>query len=183
MPAPAPEPPVRPATTLVLMGVAGAGKSTVMAELAGRLGWRTLEGDAIHPPGNVAKMAAGRPLSDEDRDPWLAAIGAWIGRAAEAAAPSIVACSALRRRYRDVLRAAGDDVIFAHLVAPAEVLAARLAGRPGHFMPPDLLASQLELLEPLADERGFEVDATRPSAAIADEILERLGHPRRRRTG
>jgi carbohydrate kinase (thermoresistant glucokinase family) len=165
------------------MGVAGAGKSTVMAELASRLGWRTLEGDDLHPPGNVAKMAAGRPLTDEDREPWLAAIAAWIGRAAAAAAPSIVACSALRRRYRDVLGAAGGGVIFVHLVAPAEVLATRMAGRAGHFMPPDLLASQLDLLEPLADETGFSLDATRPPAAIADEILERLGKPRRRRTG
>lgn len=162
------------------MGVAGAGKSTVMAELSGRLGWRTLEGDALHPPGNVAKMAAGRPLTDEDREPWLAAIAAWIGRAAEAGAPSIVACSALRRRYRDVLRAGGAGVIFVHLGAPADVLARRMAGRAGHFMPRDLLASQLELLEPLADEPGFSVDARRPPAAIAEEILEHLGQPRRR---
>jgi gluconokinase len=165
------------------MGVAGAGKTTIMAELAGRLGWRTLEGDAIHPPGNVAKMAAGRPLTDEDREPWLAAIAAWIGRVAEAGEPSIVTCSALRRHYRDVLRAGGGwGVMFVHLVAPAEVLATRMAGRAGHFMPPELLASQIELLEPLAGEPGFSVDATRPPAAIADEILERLGHPRRRRT-
>lgn len=165
------------------MGVAGAGKSTVMAELAGRLGWRTLEGDALHPPGNVAKMAAGRPLTDEDREPWLAAVAAWIGRAAKAGEPSIVACSALRRRYREMLRAAGAGVTFVHLVAPPEVLATRMAGRAGHFMPPDLLASQLELLEPLGDERGFSLDATRPPAALADEILERLGHARRRRPG
>jgi carbohydrate kinase (thermoresistant glucokinase family) len=165
------------------MGVAGAGKSTVMAELAGRLDWQTLEGDAIHTPGNVAKMAAGRPLTDEDRAPWLAAIAAWIGSGAEAGEPSIVTCSALRRRYRDVLSAAGGGgVIFVHLVAPAEVLATRMAGRAGHFMPPELLASQIELLEPLAGEPGFSVDATRPPAAIADEILERLGRARRRRT-
>ena len=182
MPAAAAGRPVRPATTIVLMGVAGAGKSTVMAELAARLGWRTLEGDSIHPPANVAKMAAGRPLTNEDREPWLAAIAAWIGGAAEAGEPSIVTCSALRRRYRDVLRAAGGGVIFVHLVVPAEALATRMAGRAGHFMPPDLLASQLELLEPLAGESGFSVDATRPPAAIADEILERLGHPRHRRT-
>jgi carbohydrate kinase (thermoresistant glucokinase family) len=111
------------------MGVAGAGKSTVMAELAGRLGWRTLEGDAIHPPANVAKMAAGRPLTDEDRMPWLAAIAAWIGRLAEAGEPSIVTCSALRRRYRDVLRAAGGGVIFVHLgsAEPADAGPAGLA--------------------------------------------------------
>jgi gluconokinase len=183
VPAPTPGPAGRPATTLVLIGVAGAGKSTIMTELASRLGWRMLEGDDLHPPANVAKMAAGRPLTDEDRAPWLASIAAWIGRAAEAGEPSIVACSALRRRYRDVLRAAGGGVIFVHLVAPAEVLATRMAGRAGHFMPPDLLASQLDLLEPLSDETGFSVDATRPSAAIADEILERLGEPRRRRAG
>ena len=182
MPAPAAGRPVPPATTLVLMGVAGAGKSTVMAELASRLGWRTLEGDDLHPPANVAKMAAGRPLTDEDRAPWLAAIAAWIGGLAEAGEPSIVTCSALRRRYRDVLRAAGGGVIFVHLVAPAEVLATRMAGRAGHFMLPDLLTSQLELLEPLAGEPGFSVDATRPPAAIGHEILERLGHPRFRRT-
>jgi gluconokinase len=165
------------------MGVAGAGKSTVMAELAGRLGWRTLEGDAMHPPANVAKMAAGRPLTDEDRGPWLVAIAAWIARAAEAGQPSIVTCSALRQRYRDVLRAAGGDVIFVHLLAPEDVLATRMAGRAGHFMPPGLLASQLDLIEPLAGEPGFNVDAARPAAAIADEILARLGRTRRCRSG
>jgi len=164
------------------MGVAGAGKSTVMAELAGRLGWRTLEGDTLHPAANVTKLMAGTPLTDEDRRPWLDAIAAWIRQGAEAAEPSIVTCSALRRRYRDVLRAAAGGVIFVHLVAPPDVLATRMARRAGHFMPPDLLASQLALLEALDDEPGFSVDATRSPAAIADEVLEHLGRPRRRRT-
>jgi len=157
------------------MGVAGAGKSTILAKLAHRLGWRTLEGDALHPAANVAKMAAGVPLTDEDRAPWLDAIAAWIRATAATGEPSIVACSALRRRYRDVLRTSGARVVVVQLVAPPQVLARRMAARPAHFMPPGLLASQLATLEPLdADEVGFGVDATGSPSAIAEEILDRV---------
>jgi gluconokinase len=160
------------------MGVAGAGKSTVMVELARRLGWRTLEGDSLHSPGNVARMVGGAPLTDEDRGPWLDAISAWMGAAAAAGERSIVTCSALRRRYRDVLRSSGADVVFVHLVAPAEVLATRIATRAGHFMPRELLVSQLATLESLdAGEWGIEIDAGRDPTAIAEEIEVRLIGP------
>jgi gluconokinase len=157
------------------MGVAGAGKSTLLAELGRRLGWRTLEGDALHGPASIAKMAAGVGLSDADRRPWLAAIASWIARTDAAGEPSIVACSALRRRYRDRLRAAGRDVRFVSLGVTREVLARRLAGRPDHFVPVSLLDSQLATLEPLApDEPGIELDATLPPALLADIVVARL---------
>jgi len=157
------------------MGPASAGKSTILAELAPRLGWRTLDGDTLHPAANVAKMAAGVPLTDADRGPWLDAIAAWIGAAARDGEASIVACSALRRRYRDRLRATGALVRFVHLVAPPDVLAARIADRAGHFMPPGLLDSQLATLEPLAAGEGLSLDATRPPAAVAEDIVAGLG--------
>jgi gluconokinase len=157
------------------MGPAGSGKTVVMAALAARLGWPTLEGDDLHSAANVARMAAGVALSDADRRPWLAAIAAWIRVSADAGEPSIVTCSALRRRYRETLRAAAPRVTFVQLETPVDVLAARLAGRTGHFMPPELLASQLEALEPLDDEPGFRVDATRPPEDVASEIIDRLG--------
>lgn len=161
--------------TLVIMGVAGAGKSTILEVLADRLGWQTLEGDALHPASNVARMAAGMPLTDADRGPWLTAIAGWIERQDAAGRSSVVACSALRRRYRDRLRAAGRDVRFAHLVARPDVLASRLAGRRDHFMPATMLASQLETLEPLqADEPGMEVDADGDPAAVAGAIESRV---------
>src|SRR5262245_49001013 len=105
-------------TSLVLMGVAGSGKSSVMAELAARLGWPALEGDDLHPPRNVAKMAAGTPLTDDDRGPWLEAVAAWIGEREAQGQSSIVTCSALRRSYRDVLRRGHPWVWFVHLDIP-----------------------------------------------------------------
>lgn len=158
------------------MGVAGSGKTTVMAALEDRLGWPTLEGDAVHPPANVAKMAAGIPLTDADREPWLREIRAWIADRAAAGEGCLVTCSALRRRYRDALTAGLPGVRFVHLVAPPGALEARIRARSGHFMPPAMLASQLATLEPLAaDERGFEVDATQPPAVVAETIVRRLG--------
>jgi gluconokinase len=163
-----------PPVTLVIMGVAGSGKSTILQALGRRLGWPTLDGDDLHPASNVAKMAAGVPLSDADRGPWLDAIAEWIEARDAAGASSIVACSALRRRYRDRFRAAARDLRFVHLVARPEILAARIAGRTGHFMPGALLASQLETLEPLeADERGYTVRATADPASIVEEIVTR----------
>src|SRR5690349_4642478 len=140
-------------TSLVVMGVAGSGKSSLMAALRERLGWPSLEGDALHPEINVAKMAAGVPLTDEDRRPWLESIATWIGEREAGRESSIVTCSALKREYRDILRAGHPWVWFVHLVAPAEVLDDRLERRVGHFMPASMLASQLATLEPLeADE-------------------------------
>jgi len=162
-------------TSIVLMGVAGVGKSSVMGALERRLGWPTLEGDDLHPPENVAKMAAGIALTDADRLPWLQAVAAWIGEREADRSSSIVTCSALRRSYRDLLRRGHPSVWFVHLVAPVEVLEQRIGGRQGHYMPASLLASQLATLEQLErGEPGSTVDATPRPDAVADRIVEAL---------
>ena len=160
---------------IVLMGVAGAGKSTVMAELVERLGWPWLEGDALHPPANVAKLAAGVPLSDADRAPWLDAVAEWIGDRERERSSGVLTCSALRRAYRDRLRRGHPSVWFVHLGAPVAVLGARIGRREGHFMPASMLASQLATLETLdSDEPGFEVAASGTPGEIADRIVAAL---------
>jgi gluconokinase len=157
------------------MGVAGAGKSSVMAALALRLQWPTLEGDDLHPPANVAKMAAGVPLTDEDREPWLEAVAAWIGDQERARRSSLVTCSALRRRYREVLRRGHPWIWFVHLAAPEAVLRARIDTRSGHYMPASMLDSQLATLEPLgADEPGSTVEALGTPSEIADRLIDSL---------
>lgn len=162
-------------THLVVMGVAGTGKSTIAGALAERLGWPFGEGDDLHPAANVAKMAAGIPLEDADRWPWLDAIAAWTAGQAAAGNSTIVTCSALRRTYRDRLRAAAPGTVFVHLVGSPELLSGRMTARKDHFMPTSLLQSQLETLEPLEDdEPGFAVDVELPAAAIVDEVLDRL---------
>jgi len=162
-------------THLVVMGVAGTGKSTIARGLAERLGWPFGEGDDLHPAANVAKMAAGIPLDDADRWPWLDAIAAWTAEQAAAGNSTIVTCSALRRTYRDRLRAAAPGTAFVHLVGSPALLTERITGRKDHFMPPSLLRSQLETLEPLQpDEPGFTVDVELPPAAIVDEVLAQL---------
>lgn len=154
---------------VVVSGVAGSGKTTIGAALARRLGWPFADADDFHSPENIAKMRAGTPLTDADREPWLAAIAAWIAARSAAATGGVVTCSALKRSYRDVLRDGRDDVCFACLNAPRHVVAGRLTNRPGHFMPASLLDSQLATLEPLqADEPGGSIDAsTTPDAAVA----------------
>lgn len=162
---------------VVVAGVAGAGKSTVGRLLAERLGVPFADGDDFHPPADIAKMSAGKPLDDADRLPWLEFIGRWLHEADTVGTGAVVACSALRRRYRDILAAACPDAAFLLLTAPRELLAARLGGRTDHFMPSSLLDSQLAALEPLEpDERGAELDATPPPdhlAARAAELLTR----------
>ncbi|MDM4762422.1 gluconokinase [Galbitalea sp. SE-J8] len=156
------------------MGVAGSGKSTLAATLAERLGWPFAEGDALHPEANVAKMAAGTPLTDEDRWPWLERVAAWIRQREEAGEPGVVTCSALKRAYRDVLRTPNSAFVYLH--GPREVLAERLATRSGHFMPPSLLDSQLDTLEPLeTDEVGIQVDVELEPEAAADLVIATLG--------
>lgn len=143
---------------VVVMGVSGSGKTTVAAELARRTGATFAEGDDFHPPENVAKMSAGTPLDDEDRWPWLEALAAWT---AEQDGPTVLTCSALKRSYRDVLRAADPATYFLHVHADPEVLHRRVEARRGHYMPPSLLQSQLDTLEPLEeDERGEVVDVS-----------------------
>ena len=164
-----------PTTTIVVMGVSGCGKSTVMQALAGELGWPTAEADDFHSPANVAKMRSGTPLTDEDRGPWLAALAAWIGERERAGENALVTCSALRRAYRDRLRRGHASVWFAHLVLEPAAIADRLEHRQGHYMPPGLLSSQLETLEPLEpDEPGAAIAADRPPAEIVADILARL---------
>lgn len=164
------------ACALVAMGVSGSGKSTVGQALAARLGWRFEDGDKFHPPSNVAKMRSGQPLTDEDRWPWLRAIAAEIDRACAAGERVIIACSALRRVYRDILVHGRDDVRIVYLNGTEQLIATRLSQRKGHFMPPDLLASQFATLEPpSADERSVTVSIDAPVDKIVDDIVERLG--------
>jgi gluconokinase len=169
---------------IVVMGVAGAGKTTVAEHLARRLGCALAEADEFHSPANVAKMAAGTPLTDADRQPWLAAIGAWIAEQDRAGRTAVVTCSALKRAYRDRLRAASPHVLFVHLTGAPELLAARLAARRGHFMPPALLGSQLATLEPLGpDERGIALDVAAPAEALAAQAAAFAGAPPGPRSG
>lgn len=161
---------------LVVMGVAGAGKTTVANLLAERLACEVADADAFHPPANVAKMAAGIPLQDQDRWPWLDAIAAWIRSRDQEGVTAVVTCSALKRAYRDVLRRASPRLVFVHLSGSPALIAERLRSRRGHFMPPSLLASQLATLEPLGpDEPGLTVDVSRPAAELADSIVRSLG--------
>ncbi|MFC8922413.1 gluconokinase [Cellulosimicrobium sp. NPDC057127] len=159
---------------LVVMGVAGSGKTTVATLLSERLGVTYAEADQFHPQANIDKMTAGTALTDEDRWPWLQAIRDWLTSEAEAGRSGVVTCSALKRSYRDVLRTAGGEVCFVHLSGSPELLAERMQHRSGHFMPPSLLPSQLATLEPLdADERGMTLDIAAPPHELADEILAR----------
>jgi carbohydrate kinase (thermoresistant glucokinase family) len=154
---------------LVVMGVAGCGKSSLGAALATALALPFTDADDLHPAANRAKMAAGHPLTDNDRWPWLQAVGAVL--AAEA---GVVACSALRRSYRDRLRETAGPVQFLHLIAPREVIAERLAARRGHFMPLALLDSQLATLEPLAPAEGWTLNVSGSQEANLGTALQLL---------
>jgi gluconokinase len=156
--------------TIVVMGVSGTGKTTVGRLLAERLGVPYAEADDFHPAANIAKMSAGTPLNDDDRGPWLDAIGAWAaGRRGQG---GVVSCSALKRRYRDRLRAADPGLFFVHLRGDRALIARRLDERRGHFMKRALLDSQFADLEPLeADEHGTAVDVSATPEEIAGEAV------------
>jgi len=163
-----------PPQHLVIMGVAGSGKTTVATLLAQRLGTEYAEADQFHPEANIAKMSAGTPLTDDDRWPWLEAIRDWLSAEADAGRSGVVTCSALKRSYRDLLRRAHGHVWFVHLDGSPELLAERMQHRSGHFMPTSLLPSQLATLEPLADdEPGFTLDVASTPEQIVGEILAR----------
>ena len=157
---------------VVLMGVTGAGKTTVGQQLAAALGWTFVEGDAFHPSANVAKMHRGEPLDDADRAPWLRATRQRIDELVASAQSAVIACSALKRAYREVLARDRPEVTFVYLKASAALIAERLRHRAGHFMPPALLQSQLDTLEEPAD--GVTVDAGPPPATIVSAIRSRL---------
>jgi gluconokinase len=159
-------------TVLVLMGVSGSGKTTVGVQLARRLRWAFKEGDDLHPAGNVAKMRAGEALSDADREPWLAAVAAWIDAWIGQGVRGVITCSALKRSYRDQLAGGRPALAFVFLHAPEAVLAARLARRRGHFMPAALLKSQLATLEaPTPDEGVITVENDTAVASQVDAII------------
>jgi gluconokinase len=156
-------------SVVVIMGVSGSGKSAVGKELAARLGLPFVEGDTLHPPSNVEKMRSGRPLNDEDRAPWLAAVGKALAQSSSGGL--IMACSALKRSYRDEILRFAPTTVFVHLDVPRRELATRLANRPGHFMPAALLDSQLATLEPIDDdEPGVTMNGTDAVGAIVGEV-------------
>jgi len=162
-------------TIAVVMGVSGSGKTTIARGVAQHLGWRLVEGDEFHPPGNVAKMRAGTPLTDEDRWPWLRAIAREIDAMRECREQAVVACSALKRAYRDILIGARADVVLVYLQGSKQLIGQRIAARKGHFMPAALLDSQFAALEePQADERPIVVSIAGTPDMIVDDVVRQL---------
>lgn len=165
----------RPVSVVVVMGVSGSGKSTIGTQLALRLQWEFEDGDWFHPPQNVEKMHRGVPLTDEDRWPWLLAIATWIDRTRAAGRHAVVACSALKRRYRDVLTAGRPDVVLVYLRGDPDLIARRIATWHEHFMPAALLKSQFDALEePAPDEGPIVVSVEPPPRQIVCAIVEAL---------
>ncbi|MFI6146978.1 gluconokinase, GntK/IdnK-type [Streptomyces sp. NPDC051109] len=165
-----------PASVVLVTGVAGSGKSTVGLLLAERLGWAYQDADDFHTPANRARMAAGETLSDEDRRPWLAAVAAWIDRRIAARAPAVIACSALKRAYRDQLAAGRPEVRLVHLHGSRQLIRSRLLSRHGHFFPAQLLDSQFaDLQEPEPDEHACVVDIDQPPEAVVTAVVAQLG--------
>jgi len=161
---------------LLVMGVSGSGKTTVGAMLAGTLGWKYAEADGFHPAANIEKMAAGHPLTDEDRRPWLAAIAAWIDQQTAAGQPGVVTCSALKRAYRDFLRAGRPQVRLVYLQGSRDLIAARMTARQGHFFTAAMLDTQFaDLEEPAPDEHALTVSIGGTPKHIVEEILAQLG--------
>jgi len=163
-------------SVIVVIGVSGAGKSTIAALLAARLGWSYEDDDWFHPSANIEKMHSGQSLTDEDRWPWLQAIAAWIDAVRRSAGHGVIACSALKRAYREVLVGDRRDVRLVYLKGERELIARRSALRHGHFMPASLLDSQFATLqEPREDERPIIVSIDADPPAITDSVIARLG--------
>jgi len=161
---------------IIVMGVSGSGKTTLAQGIATAMDWDFAEGDAFHPAANIAKMASGHPLTDEDRWPWLRAIGAWIDGHSRSGTSAVVTCSALRQVYRDLLREGRPTVRFAHVTADPELIEDRMGHREGHFMPASLLPSQLATLERLrTDEPGMVVSAVGKPEEVLARALGALG--------
>ncbi len=162
-------------SAIIVMGVSGSGKSTIAEALARTIGFACEDGDSYHPPSNVAKMHAGTALTDDDRWPWLQAIADDIDRKADAGHPVVVSCSALKRAYRDILVHGRSDIRLVYLRGTRELIAARLALRKGHFMPPSLLDSQFATIEePMPDEQVVTVNIDAPVDRIIAAIADRL---------
>lgn len=167
-----PPPRAVPVRVIVLMGVSGCGKSTTGRRLAKALGWPFRDADTFHPESNIAKMSSGIPLDDDDRRPWLAAIASWIDAHRAAGSCAIVSCSALRRRYRDVLIGSRGDVGLVYLKGNMTLIGDRLSRRKGHFMPSALLQSQFDALEePAREERALVVPVRLPPKRVIERIL------------
>ncbi|MBB4853227.1 gluconokinase [Mycobacteroides chelonae] len=165
-----------PPLVVVVMGVAGVGKTTVARLLAQRLGAPYAEADDFHPEANIAKMSAGIPLDDADRWPWLRQIAEWMSERGREGTGGVITCSALKRSYRDVLRAGCPDAFFLHLSGDRTLVGDRMSHRAGHFMPTSLLESQFEILEPLgSDENGVVLDVGSGPDELVAEALKQLG--------
>jgi carbohydrate kinase (thermoresistant glucokinase family) len=162
-------------TIVVVMGVSGSGKTTIAAGVARQQGWILLEGDSFHPPANIAKMKAGTPLTDEDRWPWLRGIAAKGDALLAAGQSAVVACSALKRAYRDILLGGRPDTVLVYLRGSKELILERMKGRKDHFMPPALLDSQFATLqEPEPDEHAIVVDIGGPAESVVAETIRQL---------
>lgn len=173
--APIPDPHPGVPIHVIVMGVSGTGKSTIGKAVSEALRWPFAEGDDFHPERNVEKMARGFPLTDEDRWPWLRLVADWVAEQDRAGRSSVLTCSALRRPYRELLREGARGVYFVHLVGEKSLLLERMETREDHFMPPELLESQLDTLEPLeADERGVLVDVANPPGRIGRMVVAQL---------
>jgi ribose 5-phosphate isomerase A len=161
---------------LVIMGVSGSGKTTIAEDLVARLGWPFKEGDELHPEANVAKMHAGIPLTDDDRQPWLEAVASWIDHQRAKKQPGIITCSALKRSYRQIVIGDRPEARLVYLRGGRDLIAKRLSGRHGHFMPASLLQSQFDTLdEPGSEEDPLIVDIGPPAGQIAETIIRLLG--------
>ena len=163
---------------IVVMGVSGVGKTTIAKGISSLTGWTFAEGDAFHSESNVANMRGGHPLTDEDRWPWLRAVGAWMSEEIDEGRCAVITCSALRRSYRDVLREGRPEVEFCHLTADPDLVGDRLQHRQGHYMPTSLLDSQYATLEPLeADEPGVAVSVEGPLPGVVHRAMSALHLP------